>query len=206
MTDATNTIPGVDPDRAGFGTVLHAARDQVIKAAGVIADTVIDLVGAIGRLVLDNLLPNRRLRINTRTVKRAMSKTPNVEAPRTSTIMPSGRVGARSWTDTGLPAPVKAQDHARAPMAAMILDYCGGQARPNQPPASAYAGRRAPAARLSGGRARRWELSGTARSAVRAVGNAARGSAGGRAQRARQCGRSCPARAAVRAVGNGACG
>lgn len=74
MTDATNTIPGVDPDRAGFSTALHAARDQVVKAAGVIADTVIDLAGAIGRLVLDNLLPTRRLRVNARTVKRAISK------------------------------------------------------------------------------------------------------------------------------------
>ena len=74
MTDATNTIPGVDPDRAGFSTALHAARDQVIKAAGVIADTVIDLVGAIGRLVLDNLMPARRLRVNARTIKRAISK------------------------------------------------------------------------------------------------------------------------------------
>jgi len=74
MTDATNTIPGVDPDRAGFSTALHAARDQVIHAAGVIADTVIDLVGTIGRLVLDNLMPARRLRVNARTVKRAISK------------------------------------------------------------------------------------------------------------------------------------
>jgi hypothetical protein len=31
-------------------------------------------------------------------------------------------------------------------MAAMILDYCGDQARPNQPPAGADAGRRARAA------------------------------------------------------------
>jgi hypothetical protein len=74
MTDATNTIPGLDPDRAGFSTALHAARDQLVQAAGVIADTVIDLAGAIGRLVLDNLLPARRLRVNARTVKRAISK------------------------------------------------------------------------------------------------------------------------------------
>jgi hypothetical protein len=74
MTDATNRSPGIDPDRASFSIALHAARDQVIKAAGVIADTVIDLVGVIGRLVLDNLLPARRLRVNARTVKRAISK------------------------------------------------------------------------------------------------------------------------------------
>ena len=78
MTDATNTIPGLDPDRASFTTALHAARDQLVHATGVITDTtigaVIDLAGRIGRLVLDNLMPDRRLRTNTRTVKRAISK------------------------------------------------------------------------------------------------------------------------------------
>ena len=74
MTDATNSSPGLDPDRASFTIALHAARDQVVQAAGVIADTVIDLVGAIGQRVLDNLMPARRLRVNARTVKRAISK------------------------------------------------------------------------------------------------------------------------------------
>jgi hypothetical protein len=74
ITDATNSDPGLDPDRASFTIALHAARDQVVQAAGVIADTVIDLIGTIGRLVLDNLLPDRRLRVNARTVKRAISK------------------------------------------------------------------------------------------------------------------------------------
>ena len=74
MTDATNTTPHLDPDRASFTTALHAARDQLIQAAGVIAETVIDLAGTIGRRVLNNLLPDRRLRLNARTVKRAISK------------------------------------------------------------------------------------------------------------------------------------
>lgn len=74
MTDATNSDTGVDPDRASFTIALNAARDQIVQAAGVIADTVIDLVGKIGRLVLDDLLPARRLRVNARTVKRAISK------------------------------------------------------------------------------------------------------------------------------------
>src|SRR5690348_1750187 len=74
MTDATNTIPGLDPDRASFSTALHAARDQVIHAASIITNHHVDLVGKIGRLVLDNLLPTRRLRLNARTVKRAISK------------------------------------------------------------------------------------------------------------------------------------
>jgi Insertion element 4 transposase N-terminal/Transposase DDE domain len=74
MADATDTRPGTDPDRASFTIALHAARDQLIQAAGVIADTVIDLVGTIGRHVLADLLPSRRQRLNPRTVKRAISK------------------------------------------------------------------------------------------------------------------------------------
>ena len=74
MTDATDSRPGLDPDRASFTTALHAARDQVIHAAGIIAGTVTDLVGAIGRHVLANLLPDRRVRTKTRAVKRANSK------------------------------------------------------------------------------------------------------------------------------------
>jgi hypothetical protein len=74
MADATTSRPDTNPDRASFTTALHAARDQVIQAAGVIADTTIDLVGAIGRAVLANLLPPRRTRISPRVVKRAISK------------------------------------------------------------------------------------------------------------------------------------
>jgi hypothetical protein len=74
MADATDTMPGTDPDRASFTIALQAARDQVVKAANVIAETTIDLVGAIGRQILDNLLPARRLRVGPRAVKRPISK------------------------------------------------------------------------------------------------------------------------------------
>lgn len=74
MADATNTQNDVDPDRASFTIAYQTARDQVIQAANVIADTVIDLAGTIGRHVLANLLPARRLRICPRIVKRAISK------------------------------------------------------------------------------------------------------------------------------------
>ena len=73
MADATDTRPGTDPDRASFTIALHAARDQIIQAAGIIADTV-DLAGRIGRHVLANLMPDRRVRTKTRIVKRAISK------------------------------------------------------------------------------------------------------------------------------------
>jgi hypothetical protein len=74
MVDATDSRPGLDPDRASFTTALNTARDQIIHAAGVIADTVIDLVGVIGANVLANLLPERRIRVKTRMIKRSNSK------------------------------------------------------------------------------------------------------------------------------------
>jgi hypothetical protein len=74
MTDATDSRPGLDPNRASFTTALNAARDQITLAAGIIADTVIDLVGAIGERVLANLLPDRRIRTKTRMIKRSNSK------------------------------------------------------------------------------------------------------------------------------------
>jgi hypothetical protein len=74
ISDATLAYPDLDPDRGSFTVALHAARDQLIAAAGVIADTVIDLVGEIGHQVLEHLMPARRLRTNPRVVKRAISK------------------------------------------------------------------------------------------------------------------------------------
>jgi hypothetical protein len=74
ITDATLTTPGTDPDRASFTAALHAARDQVIQATGVITSETIDLAGTIGRHILDNLLPARRLRLSPRAVKRPLSR------------------------------------------------------------------------------------------------------------------------------------
>jgi hypothetical protein len=74
MVDATDSRPGTDPDRASFTTALNTARDQIVHAAGVITGTVIDLVGVIGTHVLDNLLPERRVRVKTRMIKRSNSK------------------------------------------------------------------------------------------------------------------------------------
>ena len=73
-SDATATIPGADPDRASFSVALQVARDQVIQATGVIAGTVIDLVGTIGRAVLTHPMPPRRLRVSPRAVKRPLSR------------------------------------------------------------------------------------------------------------------------------------
>jgi hypothetical protein len=75
ITDAIDAAhAGIDPDRASFTIALAAARDLLTQAAGAITDSVIDLVGGIGRRVLNNLLPTRRLRVSPRIVKRANSK------------------------------------------------------------------------------------------------------------------------------------
>jgi hypothetical protein len=74
IADTTLTAPGTDPDRASFTTALQAARDQVIQAAGVIAAETIDLAGTIGRHILASLLPDRRLRVSPRAVKRPLSR------------------------------------------------------------------------------------------------------------------------------------
>ena len=77
ISDAVLTRPDVDPDRASFSIALHVARDQLITAMGVLTDTNpntgIDLVGELGRRVLDHLMPARRSRTNPRVVKRAIS-------------------------------------------------------------------------------------------------------------------------------------
>lgn len=65
---------GTDPDRCSFSTALNTARNQVIQAANIIADTTIDLIGTIGRAALDNLMPARRSRLSPRAVKRPLSR------------------------------------------------------------------------------------------------------------------------------------
>ncbi len=74
MADATACVPGTGPDRASSTIAWQTARDQLIQAAGIIASTVIDLIGTIGRHVLAGLMPARRLRVSPRIVKRAISK------------------------------------------------------------------------------------------------------------------------------------
>ena len=74
IADATLTQPATPPDRGSFTIALNTARDQIIHAAGIIADTTIDLVGTIGRAVLATPLPARRHRTSPRVVKRASSK------------------------------------------------------------------------------------------------------------------------------------
>jgi hypothetical protein len=73
MVDAVETRAGTDPDRASFTTALEAARDQLTAAAGVCPADPSELT-AIGRAVLDTLLPSRRPRFSARKVKCATSR------------------------------------------------------------------------------------------------------------------------------------
>lgn len=74
MVTAAETRPGTDPDRASFTTALETARDQLTAAAGICPDGPADLTGAIGRAVLDTLLPPRRPRYSARNVKCTTSR------------------------------------------------------------------------------------------------------------------------------------
>lgn len=74
MADAVLHRPDLDPDRASFTIALNTARDQIIRAAGIITGTTIDLTGRIGTALLNALLPKRGPRIRARVIKRAISK------------------------------------------------------------------------------------------------------------------------------------
>jgi hypothetical protein len=69
MTDATSTVPGTDPDRASFTTALQTATSQLTAATGITTGP-----GAITRAILATLLPPRRPRYSTRTIKCARSR------------------------------------------------------------------------------------------------------------------------------------
>jgi hypothetical protein len=74
IADTAEATDGVDPDRASFTVAVQAARDLIVQAANVIAETTVDLVGSIGRQLLGNLMPARRLRVSSRAVKRPLSR------------------------------------------------------------------------------------------------------------------------------------
>ena len=75
IADAIDSAPGTDPDRASF-TIALANRPRPGHPGRRTSSptTVIDLAGTIGRRVLDNLMPDRRLRLTPRAVKRPLSR------------------------------------------------------------------------------------------------------------------------------------
>ncbi|GLW55144.1 hypothetical protein Kpho01_31550 [Kitasatospora phosalacinea] len=73
MVEAAESVPGTDPDRCSFAVALQTARDQVVRAAGILPDEPGSL-GLIGRRVLARLLAPRRHRTSTRKVKSPISR------------------------------------------------------------------------------------------------------------------------------------
>ena len=73
MVDAVEAVPGTDPDRASFATALETAKDLLVRAENVITAND-DLVGRIGRAILDDLHPPRRPRTSVRKVKSPLSR------------------------------------------------------------------------------------------------------------------------------------
>jgi hypothetical protein len=74
IPDTALAVSDFSPDQGSFTIALNTTRDQLVHATGIIACTTIDLIGTIGRAVLDNRLPACRNRTSPRVVKRAISK------------------------------------------------------------------------------------------------------------------------------------
>jgi hypothetical protein len=73
VTDAIQTAPGTDPDRASYQIAVETAQTMVTSARGVITRAT-DLAGDIGRAVLASLHPPRRPRVCARRVKSPLSR------------------------------------------------------------------------------------------------------------------------------------
>jgi hypothetical protein len=73
ITDAIQTVPGIDPDRASYQIAVETAQAMVIQARNIITGAG-DLTGVIGRAVLANLHGPRRPRVCARRVKSPLSR------------------------------------------------------------------------------------------------------------------------------------
>jgi hypothetical protein len=74
VTDAVQTVPGLDPDRASWQLAVETARDLVTVAANITDPGAGDLAGDIGRAVLGSLCGPRRPRVCARKVKSPLSR------------------------------------------------------------------------------------------------------------------------------------
>ena len=74
VTDAVQSLPGLDPDRASWQAAVETARELVTAAWNITDPAGGDLAGEIGRAVLANLHGPRRPRVCARTVKSPLSR------------------------------------------------------------------------------------------------------------------------------------
>jgi hypothetical protein len=72
ITDAIQTVPGTDPDRASYQIAVETAQTLVTNASNITGGT--DLAGDIGRAVLASLHKPRRPRVCARRVKSPLSR------------------------------------------------------------------------------------------------------------------------------------
>jgi hypothetical protein len=73
ITDAVQTVPGTDPDRASYQVAVQTAQNLVTTARNITGPDD-DLAGDIGRAVLANLHGPRRPRVCARRVKSPLSR------------------------------------------------------------------------------------------------------------------------------------
>ena len=102
MVTAVETVPDLDPDRAGFTTALNTAQNLLVNAHNVLADSPIDLIGDIGRAVLTDLAPPRRPRVSVRKIKSPLSRWNKADPyrPRTSTPITNIKITSAGQTLT----------------------------------------------------------------------------------------------------------
>jgi hypothetical protein len=74
VTDAVQSVPGPDPDRASWQAAVETARDLVTAAWNITDPGGGDLAGDIGRAVLASLHGPRRPRVCARAVKSPLSR------------------------------------------------------------------------------------------------------------------------------------
>ena len=73
VTDAVQSVPGTDPDRASYQIAVETAQNLLTTAQN-ITDPAGDLTGDIGRAVLTGLHGPRRPRVCARKVKSPLSR------------------------------------------------------------------------------------------------------------------------------------
>ena len=73
VTDAVQSVPGTDPDRASYQAAVETAQNLVTTARNITGPAG-DLPGDIGRAVLANLHGARRPRVCARKVKSPLSR------------------------------------------------------------------------------------------------------------------------------------
>jgi hypothetical protein len=130
IVEAAEHQPGTDPDRSSFTIALQHARDQVINAAGIVADThQPTLIGTASR----NTLRQRRDRTNDRKVKCPVSRHAGKAAtdprPDTSTVITHRTYTINAQTHTAAPTP---RPNRRKPggRSRHVLDYLNNHDQP----------------------------------------------------------------------------